>query len=257
MQRFVMLLTATALLGTTVAIAQQRMAPQQPRPAQARQAEPGLSGIEELKYIVAMIDLDAEQRQQAEGLLDEYEFQASQEPDRSRMVDILQQFGQAQQAGDQEEVQRLREELRNLQPEPRARREFMSSFKAMLTTEQLEELERVTTLLDKNPSGKLRPYDVVRIVTREIDLDADQRTEFLAVHKQFRDQVAGERNQGTIPDSDIPKRFALAVRAILTPDQAKIYDRQVGMITLEVPEASGEAEKADAEEPADEAPSEE
>lgn len=255
MQRFVMLLTATALLGTTVAIAQQRMAPQQQRAAQTRQTEPGLSGIEELKYIIAMIDLDAEQRQQAEGLLDEYEFQASQEPDRSRMVDILQQFGQAQQAGDQEEVERLREELRNMQPEPRARREFMNSFKAMLNAEQLEELERITTLLDKNPSGKLRPYDVVRIVTREIDLDGDQRAEFLAVHKQFRDQVAGERNQGTVPDSDIPRQFAMAVRAILTPEQAKVFDRQVGMITFEVPDEAEDAEEAD--EPADEPPAEE
>jgi hypothetical protein len=253
MQRLTLFTAVSALALATLAPAQQATNPQ----AQRNRNQPAVQQrgeLDELKYIVAMLDLTDEQEQNAEGLLDEYVYKINQRPDITQLTTLLQEFRDAQQAGDQEEIERVKRELEAAKPQAKARREFFTALRDMLTDEQQARLEQVLVVAERNPTGQLRPYDVLMVVKNDLKLSNEQHQKLLRVHKDFRERIAGNpRQMQNVPESNIPREFALAVRSILTVEQMETFDEKLAAFTvkpLNTEEAEEAADEMEAEEPA-------
>lgn len=192
---------------------------------------PELRDEERLRYLMKQLALNPQQQQHAEGLLAVYldAKQAKMAVIKGGADEIRAKYLEmdaARKAGDNARVEQIQKDLRDFTSNVQAENEFMSNLESVLTAEQKATLVEIKQRLEKNPTGTLRPVDVL-IVARSLNLSPDQTKKLDEVREKFR----AEANQ--IMPFDVARRNTLVdtlvvdVRGVLRPEQAAAFDKRI------------------------------
>lgn len=225
-----------SLVIATTALAQMPEGPGRPgldRPPQRRSESLGLlEGIRELRFIITRLGLEGEQREHAEGLIDEYKAYLDEaQADILAIEKLARQRKELRDAGKLGEAQEIEDQMRALMPDRIARQRFLDGLRQILDEEQQEDLGRVLEFLERSPTGQVTTVDIYR-VARGMQLSAAQRQALDEAHRAHREDVAKTRNPLYI-ENTMPQIFERRVREILTPEQVDEFVRRLNMLGFE------------------------
>lgn len=219
-----------------------------PQPGAAPKKEKALEGMNRVRYILQQLELAPEQRANAEGLA-ETMFSAgapegAQSPiDLEKVRAIWAELEAAQKANDKPKIDKLSEELREMgrsaQGENKAQvtsgsdTEFLNNLEKSLNDQQKARLKETLGRLQTNPSGQLRPVDVLRAARATAGLDDKQAKSLADVEAKFRTDIntrdekaaTAEERRNTLLDGLIRD-----ARAALTPPQAEAFDKKIALL---------------------------
>jgi Spy/CpxP family protein refolding chaperone len=232
MRRVAVLLTA-ALLPLPAVLAQTAQ-PQHQHPTGrpgAAGAKAGLQGEAKLRYIVKQLDLDKDQMDYATDLINIYNQRVEEE--RANGINRLQevrvlwvQIEDAKKAGDNAKVAELMKQLEDYRTGVVPEREFFESLEGMLTPAQKETLAQVRERLKANPDVQLTPADVLK-TARELKLTDEQNKKLTELQEALRTKQQPPAGGEAPSQTKILDDFIKDVRAVLTPEQAAAFDKQI------------------------------
>lgn len=189
-----------------------------------------LTGANRIQYLLRQIDLSYQQRELARGLIASILDQTENQPFTIEQVTALMaQIQQKEAEGDEEGKKQLEQQLRNLATGFDREDEFFMNMEPELTDEQKAKLQAARERLERNPSGALRPIDVVRAV-QELKLTKEQEAQLVTIQKDLR---ASLRQVKTITDE---KRFQLInglierIHQLLTDEQQAAFDLKINQL---------------------------
>ena len=223
----------TALLLTVTSFAQ-TMRPTQARPPGGERVVP-LRGEQKLRYLVRQLDLGPEDREFVEGLLEVYAEQVrAQKTEQEERGDLLErvrvlnaQMEEAEQAGNTQRADELREQMKVLGPGVLAEREFLATLETNLSDDQKATLKQARQRLRRVPDGALRPIDVLK-AAQALELDPEQQGKLSKLLQEYRAYVTGIAGGLSRPARELALgRIVSDIRGMLTPEQAERFDKQI------------------------------
>lgn len=224
--RQVLLISLAALLTTEVAGAQRK--PIVPMAALDQKVK--LRGKTRVLYLLRQVDLTQEQRDHARGLIETI---VDAEPERDfsleQVYSLMAEMQEAEAAGDEERKQQLTQQLRALGQPSDNQEEFFTNMESVLTDEQKVKLTEARSRLEHDPSGALRPVDVLR-AARALGLSDEQQKHIDELRDKLRQSL---RRTQTLNDK---QRFQLmnglldSVSSELTPEQQKQFDLSIAKL---------------------------
>ena len=223
----------TALLLAVTSFAQ-AVRPTQMRPRRGEQVVP-LRGEQRLRYLVRQLDLGPEDREFVEGLLEVYADQVrTQKTDQEQRGDLLErvrvlyaQMEEAEQAGNTQKADELREQMKVLGPGVLAERELLATLEANLSDDQKAALKQARQRLRRVPDGVLRPIDVLK-AAQALELDPEQQRKLSKLLQEYRSYVSGIAGRLSGPTRELAlERIVSDIRGILTPEQAERFNKQI------------------------------
>lgn len=140
-------------------------------------------------YLVRQLDLSDEQRSHAQGLIDIHYAEDQPQLKIDEVTAIWKQLEEAEKAGNQAEKERLTAELRALGRQADNEPEFLEMLKKTLTDAQKTRLDAAVARLNRNPSGAIRPVDLVA-AARTFELSEQQQRKLNRIVDGFRDEMS-------------------------------------------------------------------
>lgn len=211
-----------------------------PRPAPAPATAPKSMGrAQRLQYLYRQLELTADQRAQADALVDSVTGGIGTETlSVEKVREIWGAIQQAQAAGDQAAIDRYTKQLQDMGKgaagEIKDDEEILQSLRSILTDSQKKTLDRLVGWLTRNPSGLLRPVDLFDIV-REIKLSDGQVKQLAQVEGEMRRKANEQQANDDKAREALASAVTSAISAILTPEQRPQFDSKVKMMTTAEP----------------------
>lgn len=230
---------AAILLGVTGILSAWAQVPPATRPAARTPEEPALRGEAKLRWICKRLQLNEPQTQQMEALITAYNAElAEYQKDPAEMAHQLQEksaeIQAARAAGDEQRVEKLRQELRELAPEARAEKTFFERLEQSLTEAQKTRLPQLRELAKDPKSASLRPFHVIQ-AARELGLSPDQDRRLEEVLETFRKNQMVDRPKDFTAMEERVEQLVQDVRAVLTAAQAAKFDDRIATLRFSAP----------------------
>jgi hypothetical protein len=217
--RRIVLMSLMAFLVTEAAWAQRK--PLVPMAAVSERTK--LHGKTRVLYLLRQLDLTQEQREHARGLIATIvDTGAEQDISLEQVYTLMAEMQEAEAKGDEERKKEISRQLRELGRGPDEHEEFFMNMEQVLTAEQKVKLEQARARLERDPSGALRPVDILR-AARELNLSEEQQRRVDEVRDKLRKAL---RKTQTLKDKE---RFQLvnglldAIVSELTPEQEQQF----------------------------------
>ncbi|MFN0137122.1 MAG: hypothetical protein ACKVS9_13510 [Phycisphaerae bacterium] len=235
------LATIAVLTIAATAIAQQP----QPKNAPSAPKRAALQGERRANYLANQLFLTPDQEKSVEGIIDTVFHEGPAEAlDINKVQSLMQELREAQEKGDKDGEARITAELRELGRGKNQEPEFLDNLKKILTDDQKKLLEFHIQRLERNPSGVVRPVDMVGMA-RRMSLDAKQNEQLDNVLDAFRVDI----NKPVAPPQDGPRPDQMDgllknVRDVLKADMQTKYDDTIKRMR---PRGEGAEKRAEAE----------
>jgi len=233
MMRRITFVWLTALLLAVTSFAQTAR-PTQRTPRGGEQVVP-LRGEQKLRYLIRQLDLGPKDREFVEGLLEVYADQVrAQKTGQEQRGDLLERvrvlyakMEEAEQAGNTQRAEELREQMKLLGPGVLAEREFLAALEADLSDDQKAALKQAQQRLRRVPDGALRPIDVLK-AAQVLELAPEQQSKLSKLLREYRAHAKGLAGRLSGPARQLALgRIISDIRGILTPEQAERLDQQI------------------------------
>ena len=186
---------------------------------------PQLAGERKARYLAEQLYLSTAQEKTVEGIVETVYSQAAGETiDINKVQSLMQEIRIAQDKGDKATEQRLTEELREMGRGGNNDKEFLENLRKVINPEQTKLLDEAIERLEINPSGWLRPVDVVR-VCRKMKLDEKEQDALKAAEDRYRDRQ--NNSVGQVPDAPRPQlidEMVNTVREGLSAEKREKFD---------------------------------
>ena len=189
-----------------------------------------LIGARRVRYLLRQIDLTAEQAAYAENLITSVLPPDSHAPTPEPSIDdvrrLWKQLERAREADDQQQVERLTQELKGMGHEADDESDVFATLAPKLTDVQRAKLEQARARLERIPSGAVRPIDLIR-AARTLELTGEQQ------HKLQEATIATNKMLGPIlkPNTDLKLKMinflATEIRSLLAPQQVAAFDHRI------------------------------
>lgn len=156
-----------------------------PGPKRAR----GVKGL--VTWLTRELQLDARQQEQVKKIAKELmAVYGDSEQREIRMQELKNQIDEARDAGDEQRISRLREQLRRLRSRS-FQEELVERIRPVLTEAQLDRLERMPLGRARVQPKRGRPDQLqdVRRLRRELELSAEQKKQFDAFYKELTERL--------------------------------------------------------------------
>ncbi len=210
-------------------------------------ALPELREEARLRYLVRQLDLDDSQREHAEGLITVYterrqEMISNLQANLENIRALSEEIQAAEKAGDKERAEQLKKQLGGMASTEDAEKEFFQNLEAVLNESQKQALHEARERLKRNPSGVLRPVDVIQ-TARGLGLSPAQSERINDLVHSFRKAANPGSNLPFDRNQNNPLLIKLIsdVREVLDESQAAVFDRKLAAMRLEDKKAeSGE-----------------
>ncbi len=209
--------------------------------AAAPRAEQGreIPVLQKLRYVCKRLDLDARQREHAEGVLAMIAAEADmgEAETRQRMEEIMSTYHAMQAAkdeGDEERAEALRDELIGLAPGTEAQRKFVERMKPALNEEQQARLDALLEQLKdaKLQDVELKPIEVLRLA-RQQNLTSPQVAQLRVLQDEFRRQIESVTDEDE--QSGLLDKLIQDISGLLTGEQRTTFNREIESRRLDWP----------------------
>lgn len=219
--RWVMLFALTALtVGALPALAGSEIPP-----AAIEQREK-LIGEKKVRYLLRQLDLSEQQAAQAQGLIEAvFSGQEAAPPSVDRVREIWAEIEKAKKASDQEKVKALTKQLQQMGREVPQESEFFTKMESHLTDEQKKKLAQAQSRLERNPSGALRPIDLLRAALA-LDLTPQQRRAVIDAHGAVRKRLGPVLRPSASLRLELVNICVEEVRRLLAPQQRENFEHR-------------------------------
>jgi hypothetical protein len=189
-------------------------------PVEAINERGKLTGEKKARYLLRQLDLTEEQATYAEGLIETIITAPREAPpiNIDEVRQIWREMEKAKEAGDQEKVEALGKQLQRMGREATGDAEFFANLEPQLTQTQKQKLEQAEARLARNPSGALRPVDLLRIVIT-LDLTEEQKRKVLDAHVAVRKRLGPLLRPGDQLKLDMVNICIRKLHEMLTPEQ--------------------------------------
>jgi len=155
-------------------------------PGAAINAKRPLSGDKKVRYALRQLELTKEQAAQANGLIESlFTKDAQPNVDIDRIRQLVREMQEAKEQKDEARVQQLQGEIKQMGRGADNEPAFYENFRKMLTDTQKTRLAAIRSRLTRNPSGAVRPVDVLD-TARALELSEKQLTNVRRIELRFR-----------------------------------------------------------------------
>jgi Spy/CpxP family protein refolding chaperone len=186
-----------------------------------------LLGPKKAAYLMRQLDLTEQQAAHAQGLIDSILPGDEQVPINVNEVrQIWKAIEQAKAADDQAKVDELTLQLQQMGKEATGDAEFYDNIAAQLTDEQKQKLAAAQARLERDPSGALRPIDLLRAAW-ELNPTTEQTTRLRAVQEEMRRMLYPILRPNLELKLKLINFIHDETRAVLTPEQRAKWDLRV------------------------------
>ena len=187
-----------------------------------------LLGPKKAAYLLRQLNLGEEQAAQAQGLIDSIltESESGKTLDIEQVRQLWKEIEAAKAAEDQAKVDELSAQLQQLGKDATDDSEFYDNLEPQLNAEQKKLLRTAQARLDQNPSGALRPIDLLR-AANDLKLTEQQRTQLRAAHDGTRKILYPSLRPDLKLKLKMINFFNTEIRQLLNPEQRAKYDRRV------------------------------
>lgn len=181
-----------------------------------------------MRELRGQLDLTPEQAEKYQALTAGIEEKMQSMRERGpQMRELFQQMREARDAGDQQRVAELREQLRSLRPDPQAwLDEFFSGLEAFLTPEQLATVRQYRDKLQ--PQGRDAGPGDVRFVlraARRLRLEPEQRDKLRTIERDAMSALRKLRRRDREGRALLAEKVTDQIREILTPEQTERFEK--------------------------------
>lgn len=219
-------------------------AARQNQSAANRTATGRLEGESELRWIINRLPLSESQRKDADALVETYRYRTGEGADVAHLNALLREYQRAEDSGDQQQLETIKQELAQARPDVRARREFLASLRQIINPDQHPQLDAIESFLREFPSGRVSLLYLFKLA-RAMGLSSEQMQQLDLIHTEFRTEripslVAPEE----IPMSGIEEQFAREIRKILTREQRQAFDREIAAVNTRIPSNSNNTQQS-------------
>jgi hypothetical protein len=196
-------------------------------PAAAIDQKDRLLGAKRVRYLLRQLDLTEAQAARAQELLETTLVDAGDAPvNIDEVRKLWTQIERAKDAGNQDKVDALTQRLQRLGQDTAADADFFMNLEPSLTGVQKEMLEQARARLDRNPSGAVRPIDLMR-AARRLDLTEEQQDKMRAARAAARKKIGPLLKLSGKLERELVNLYADEVRALLTPEQLLQFEYRV------------------------------
>lgn len=197
----------------------------EPLPITAVFNKQNLSSELKMKYIIRQLDLKPDQVQHVQGLMESFapNKASGANIDIEKIRVLAKQMEDAQKAGNQAEVDRIRQLLVEEGRGESNEEDLYTNLANVLTDEQKARLAEIRARLATNPTGSIRPMDVVR-AARATKLTDEQSAKLNALRDKFRTTISDGPKLTEEQEKDLLNSFIGDVREVLTPDQLQRFN---------------------------------
>lgn len=228
-----------AVLFATPLMAQQEPTeakPDEPRelmkptvPAEAVSDNRRLSGAMKMAYVIRQVRLNDEQKEFARGLFATlYQENAQPQLDLAKVHSIVAEIQKAKEDGDEKLAAELGQQLRDMARNSDGDEEFLMNMETVLTDEQKVAMHAAYERLERNPSGALRPIDVIR-AANELDLTTEQRASIQQTGQALREKMRNSRGSKLDDEWRFQTINAMihSINQVLTEEQSRIFKSKI------------------------------
>jgi hypothetical protein len=200
---------------------------------------PTLSDEAKLRYLVRQLDLDEQQQAHAEGLIAVYgerrqEMILNLQENLENIRAISEEIQAAEKAGDKQRAEELKKQLGGMASTDDAEKEFFQNLESVLNEGQKKALAEARERLKRNPSGVLRPIDVIH-AARALGLSSEQAARVDELAASFRKAANPGTNLPFDRNQNNPLLIKLIsdVRGVLSEEQGALFDKKIAAMRLE------------------------
>ncbi|GEM_PF-1597763 len=183
-----------------------------------------LTGEAKVRYLMRQLDLNLKQRRYARELIASiYNDDTNPRISLAEVHAIVAEIEKARAAGDKKREQELGQQLREMAQNADRDREFLTNMETVLTDQQKKLLKKAIARVKANPTGALRPLDVIR-AARALDLSDAQKTKLDKIIHRLRDNLAHRRQVTDAVRYQTINGLLYSIKHMLTPEQEKAFD---------------------------------
>lgn len=186
-----------------------------------------LMGQRRAIYLARQVDLTEAQAEQVRSLIDG--ISAEDQPpqlDIERVRAIWKEIEKAKNEGQDDKVDELTQELQRMNKEASDDTDFAHDLKQILTDEQKSRVDAALDRLERNPSGALRPVDLVRSAAA-LQLSDQQSARVRHACDEMRKILYPELRISPEKRASMIKFLHAELQKILTPEQLAAYESQI------------------------------
>ncbi|MCA9244928.1 MAG: hypothetical protein KDA32_13300 [Phycisphaerales bacterium] len=223
-------------LGLMLALAAPAFAAEDPKPDDriemeaVKSAQP-LAGARRIRFILQQMDLTDEQIKYAGESMAMLDINQGKpqldESDLGRIMELVAEAQAAKDKGDDKRYKEIEEEIKNMRPGAKTfDGDFRDMYVGVLSEKETKQFDAILADLKRNPTGELRPIDLVRHA-RAQNLDAEQQKKLASAIKTCREHVAEESR---LKDGDrlaAINRLLGETRSLLNPEQRKAFNAEI------------------------------
>ena len=186
-----------------------------------------LLGPRKATYLMRQLDLTEQQAEHVQGLIDSILPADDNVPvDLDEVRRLYKELEAAMAAQDQAKVDELTKQMQQIGKDATDDAEFYEILASVLTGEQPAKLAAAQERLERNPSGALRPIDLIRTAW-DLNATDEQRARLRTVQNEYRKILYPSLR----PDDKLKLKLINFLhdetRAILTPEQRPPWDRRL------------------------------
>jgi hypothetical protein len=215
-------------LLTVVLVSETAWAQRKPIVPMAAVSESGkLTGKRRVLYLLRQLDLTVEQRDHARGLIRTIiDTGAERDFTLEQVYALMAEMQEAEAANDEQRKQEISQQLRELGQPAAEHEEFFMNMESVLTDEQKALLVEARARLERNPSGALRPVDVLRAV-QKLGLSAEQQEHVIKLRDKLRQALRGTRKLKDQQRFQLMNNLLDGIASQLTPEQHEQFELSI------------------------------
>jgi hypothetical protein len=179
--------------------------------------------------VLRQVKLNDEQREFASELLATL-FQNNEQPqlDLAKVHSIVAEIQKAKEDGDEKLADQLEQQLRDMARNTAGDDEFLMNMDTVLDDEQKAVMHAAYQRLERNPSGAIRPIDVIR-ATDDLDLTAEQRDAVEKAAGRLRNKMRSSRGRKLNDDWRFQTINAMihSINEALTDEQQHVFKDRI------------------------------